>query len=37
MFAATKKKKILQLAKEYASKRELSWDTYYHEMSRLLK
>jgi|AntAceMinimDraft_17_1070374.scaffolds.fasta_scaffold1411152_1 hypothetical protein len=32
-----KKKKILQLAKEYASGREFSWDTYYHEMSGLLK
>ncbi len=37
MFGATKKKKILQLAKEYASSRELNWDTYYREMSGLLK
>lgn len=32
-----KKKKILKLAKEYASKRELGWETYYREMSGLLR
>ena len=32
-----KKKKILKLAKEYASKRDLGWDVYYREMSGLLK
>jgi hypothetical protein len=32
-----KKKKILKLAKEYASKRELGWETFYREMSGLLK
>ncbi len=32
-----KKKKILKLAKEYASKRELGWQTYYREMSGLLR
>jgi hypothetical protein len=32
-----KKKKILKLAKEYASKRELGWETFYREMSGLLR
>ena len=32
-----KKKKILKLAKEYASNRGLGWETYYREMSGLLK
>lgn len=32
-----KKKKILKLAEKYASVRELGWETYYREMSGLLK
>ena len=32
-----KKKKILKLAQEYASNRGLGWETYYREMSGLLK
>ena len=31
------KKKVLELARKYASKRELGWETYYQEMSGLLK
>lgn len=37
MFGGGKKKKILKLAKEYASRRELGWETYYREMSGLLR
>ncbi len=32
-----KKKKILKLAREYARVRELGWETYYREMSGLLR
>ena len=32
-----KKKKILKLAKEYASKREFGWEMFYREMSSLLR
>jgi hypothetical protein len=32
-----KKKKILKLATEYARMRELGWETYYREMSGLLR
>jgi hypothetical protein len=32
-----KKKKILKLAQQYANMRELGWETYYREMSGLLK
>lgn len=32
-----KKKKILKLAREYVTMRELGWETYYREMSGLLK
>ena len=32
-----KKKKILKLAHEYAKVRELGWETYYREMSGLLR
>jgi hypothetical protein len=32
-----KKKKILKLAKEYASRREFQWENYYREMSGLLR
>ncbi len=32
-----KKKKILKLAQEYASKRDLGWEAFYREMSGLLK
>jgi hypothetical protein len=32
-----KKKKILKLATEYAKVRELGWETYYREMSGLLR
>jgi hypothetical protein len=32
-----KKKKILKLATEYARFKELGWETYYREMSGLLK
>lgn len=32
-----KKKKILKLAQEYASKREFGWEVFYREMSGLLK
>lgn len=32
-----KKKKILKLAQEYASRRDLGWQSYYREMSGLLK
>jgi hypothetical protein len=32
-----KKKKILKLAKEYASRRDFGWDMFYREMSGLLK
>tara|TARA_R110000822_G_C14996847_1_gene460309 strand:+ start:180 stop:296 length:117 start_codon:yes stop_codon:yes gene_type:complete len=37
IFSATKKKRILKLAKEYVAMRELGWETYYREMSGLLK
>lgn len=32
-----KKKKILKLAQEYASRREFPWEVYYREMSGLLR
>jgi hypothetical protein len=32
-----RKKKILKLAQEYASKRGFDWDVYYREMSGLLR
>jgi hypothetical protein len=32
-----KKKKILKLAKEYASRREFGWEMFYREMSGLLR
>jgi hypothetical protein len=32
-----KKKKILELATKYARVRELGWETYYREMSGLLR
>ena len=32
-----KKKKILKLAKEYASRREFQWQNYYRELSGLLR
>jgi len=32
-----KKKKILKLAREYASQREFGWHLFYREMSGLLK
>ena len=32
-----KKKKILELAQNYASKRDLGWEVFYREMSGLLK
>lgn len=34
---SSKKKKILKLAKQYVEMRELGWETYYREMSGLLK
>ena len=37
IFSATKKKKILKLAQQYVAMRELGWETYYREMSGLLK
>lgn len=32
-----KKKKILKLANEYASKRTYPWEMFYDEMSRVLR
>jgi hypothetical protein len=32
-----KKKKILKLVKEYASRRELEWEVFYNQMSGLLR
>ena len=32
-----KKKKILKLAKEYATSQDINWWLYYKDMSRLLK
>jgi hypothetical protein len=32
-----KKKKILKLASEYASKKDFRWDMFYREMSGLLR
>ena len=32
-----KKKRVLKLAKEYATRRDFGWDMFYREMSGLLK
>ncbi len=32
-----KKKMVLKLAKEYATRRDFGWDMFYREMSGLLK
>jgi hypothetical protein len=37
MFLGNKKKKVLKLAEEYASKRAYPWEMFYDEMSRVLR